>query len=208
MLRLYDFWESGNCYKVRLLLAQLGVPFERVELDILAGETRTPLPRQESQRTRAAGRVAGRTPARRVERDPLLPRRGHAATSRRRLRARADAAVDVLRAVQPRAVRRRRPLLALRRARRAQSRRAPGQDGARLRGVGGDGAAPRRHPWFGGARYGVADIALYAYTHVADEGGFELGRFPAVEAWLARVRAEPGHVRITDEVGVPVPPPA
>jgi glutathione S-transferase len=63
-------------------------------------------------------------------------------------------------------------------------------------------------PWFGGTQYGVADIALYAYTHVADEGGFEVGRFPAVQAWLARVRAEPGHVRITDEVGVPVPPPA
>ena len=42
MLRLYDHWESGNAYKVRLLLAQLGLPFERVELDILRGETRTP----------------------------------------------------------------------------------------------------------------------------------------------------------------------
>ncbi len=42
MLRLYDFWESGNAYKVRLLLAQLGVPFERVQLDIVSGETRTP----------------------------------------------------------------------------------------------------------------------------------------------------------------------
>lgn len=42
MLRLYDYWESGNCYKVRLLLSQLGQPFERVHLDILNGETRRP----------------------------------------------------------------------------------------------------------------------------------------------------------------------
>lgn len=41
MLRLYDYWESGNCYKVRLLLSQLHLPFERVHLDILKGETRT-----------------------------------------------------------------------------------------------------------------------------------------------------------------------
>jgi len=60
------------------------------------------------------------------------------------------------------------------------------------------------HAWFSGDRYGVADIALYAYTHVADEGGFELDRFGAVRTWLARVRAEPRHVRITDAVGVPV----
>ena len=42
----------------------------------------------------------------------------------------------------------------------------------------------------------IADIALYAYTHVADEGGFELGRFDAINAWLERVSAEPGHVTI------------
>lgn len=42
MLRLYDYWESGNAYKVRLLLHQLEVDFERVHLDILNGETRQP----------------------------------------------------------------------------------------------------------------------------------------------------------------------
>jgi len=45
-----------------------------------------------------------------------------------------------------------------------------------------------------GDRYSVADIALYAYTHVADEAGFELAAFPAVRAWLGRVRGRPGHV--------------
>jgi glutathione S-transferase len=46
---------------------------------------------------------------------------------------------------------------------------------------------------FFSGQYGIADIALYAYTHVADEGGFDLGAYPAVRAWLARVRAQPGY---------------
>ena len=43
----------------------------------------------------------------------------------------------------------------------------------------------------------IADIALYAYTHVAHEGGIDLVEFPAVQAWLERVRGQPGHVEIT-----------
>jgi glutathione S-transferase len=53
-----------------------------------------------------------------------------------------------------------------------------------------------REPFFVGGRYGIADIALYAYTHVAHEGGFHLERYPAVRAWLGRVAAQPGHVPI------------
>jgi glutathione S-transferase len=47
-----------------------------------------------------------------------------------------------------------------------------------------------------GERYSVADIALYAYTHVADEGDFDLERYPAIRAWVGRVAAQPGHVAI------------
>ena len=65
-----------------------------------------------------------------------------------------------------------------------------------------------KHPFFVGERYSVADIALYAYTHVAPEGGFELDRYPAIGRWLERVRSQPGHVRITDPVGTPVAWPA
>ncbi len=49
-------------------------------------------------------------------------------------------------------------------------------------------------PYFAGGSYSVADIALYAYTHCAADGGFELARYPAVSAWLGRVRAQPKHV--------------
>ena len=50
--------------------------------------------------------------------------------------------------------------------------------------------------WLVGEGMTLADIALYAYTHVADEGGFDLEPYPAVRAWLDRVAAEPGHVPI------------
>ena len=49
-------------------------------------------------------------------------------------------------------------------------------------------------PWFSGADYGIADIALFAYTDVADEGGFDLASYPAIRDWLARVRQTPGFV--------------
>jgi glutathione S-transferase len=54
-----------------------------------------------------------------------------------------------------------------------------------------------RSGFFVEERYTIADIALYAYTHVAHEGGFDLSRYPAIRAWLARVDAQPGHVPIT-----------
>jgi glutathione S-transferase len=52
------------------------------------------------------------------------------------------------------------------------------------------------HDFFVGGRYSIADISLYAYTHVAGEGGFDLGRYPAIRAWIDRVKAQPGHVAI------------
>lgn len=51
--------------------------------------------------------------------------------------------------------------------------------------------------FFVGDAYSIADIALYAYTHVAGEGGFDLEPFPSVRAWLARVAAQPGYCAIT-----------
>jgi glutathione S-transferase len=53
-----------------------------------------------------------------------------------------------------------------------------------------------RHDWFAGARYSIADIALYGYTHCADEGGFALAKYPAVQRWMARVAAQSGHIAL------------
>jgi glutathione S-transferase len=55
-----------------------------------------------------------------------------------------------------------------------------------------------RHDWFAGGRYSIADIALYGYTHRAEDGGFDLSAYPAVNAWLARVASQPGHISITE----------
>jgi glutathione S-transferase len=52
-------------------------------------------------------------------------------------------------------------------------------------------------PFFVDDRYGLADIALYGYTHVAHEGDFDLSRYPHIQAWLARVESQPGHVPMT-----------
>ncbi len=53
-------------------------------------------------------------------------------------------------------------------------------------------------PYLVGDQYSIADIALYAYTHVAHEGGFDLSPYPAVQAWLARVASHPRHVPMLD----------
>ena len=52
----------------------------------------------------------------------------------------------------------------------------------------------KKHDWFAGERYSIADIALYGYTHAADDGGFDLAAYPAVSAWLAHVAAQPRHI--------------
>jgi len=54
-----------------------------------------------------------------------------------------------------------------------------------------------RNPYFVAGQYTIADIALYAYTHVAEEGGFALAPYPAIRDWLARVAAQPRHIPIT-----------
>ncbi|WP_321346233.1 glutathione S-transferase family protein [Halopseudomonas oceani] len=61
------------------------------------------------------------------------------------------------------------------------------------------------HTFFVSERYSIADIALYAYTHVAGEGGFELSQYPAVVAWLQRVREQPRHITI-DHWSAATPP--
>jgi glutathione S-transferase len=56
----------------------------------------------------------------------------------------------------------------------------------------------QRTPFLVGDNFSIADIALYAYTHVAHEGGFDLAQFPAIQQWLARVKQQPGYVGMLD----------
>ena len=56
----------------------------------------------------------------------------------------------------------------------------------------------RMQDWFAGTHYSVADIALFGYTHCADEGGFDLAQYPAITRWIARIREQPGHIPLSE----------
>ena len=79
----------------------------------------------------------------------------------------------------------------------------PSDEEAAAKRRGGEAALRAMERWLSARdflvadRYTLADIALYAYTHVADEGGFDLEVYPAVRAWIERVAAQPGHIPIT-----------
>jgi glutathione S-transferase len=209
VLRLYDYFESGNAYKVRLLLTQLGIAFERVELDILKGETRSAafLAKNPNHRIPLLEWPDGRTLAESnailfhlAEGTPLLPEdrfeRGQALQWMFFEQYSHEPYVAVVRFWHF--------------SGQLESHRselaAKMERGYHALGVMEQHLLERA--FLVGERYSIADIALYAYTHVADEGGFELGRFPALGRWLARVRSQPGHIRITDPVGQPVAWPA
>jgi glutathione S-transferase len=198
MIRLYDYLESGNGYKVRLILTLLGIPFERIELDIVTGATRTP----EFLKINPNGRIPtvvlddGRVlaesdailwyfaegtrflPADRVERAQVLQWMFFEQYSHEPNIATVRFWVHIARD-------RERP--AETQQKRDQGVAALGVMETHLKG----------RTYFVGERYSIADIALYAYTHVAHEGGFDLAAYPAVRAWLGRVAAEPGHIPIT-----------
>jgi glutathione S-transferase len=211
-MRLYDFLSSGNGYKCRLLLHQLGIPFERVEMDLLAGETRTP--------AFLARNPTGRIPTLELDDGTCLAESGailwFLAEATGFLPADRLARAQVLQWMFFEQYSHE-PYIAVARAwlhgfgldddRRAQlpAKQAGGR--AALAVMEGH---LRTRPFFVADRYGIADIALYAYTHVAGEGGFDLAPHPSVRAWLARVASQPGHVPITHvcEPSCPVHPAA
>src|ERR1700687_1365780 len=198
MLRLYDYLPSGNGYKVRLLLTQLAIPFQRVELDILKGETRTPefLQKNPNGRIPLLELDTGEFPAGSnailfyfAEATPFLPADRFERT-------------QVLQWMFFEQYSHEPNIATLRfwlHSEMTPERRAQ-LDPKRKLGYAAldvmEGHLAQR-TFFVGDRYSIADIALYAYTHVADEGGFDLGRFSAVRAWLERVRAQPRHIPIT-----------
>jgi glutathione S-transferase len=199
MLTLYGNMDSGNAYKVRLALAHLEIPFERVELDTDNGETRTAeyLGKNPNGKVPAlevgGGEVLCESDAilfYLADGTPLLP-------DDKLARARVlqwmffeqyshEPYIAVSRHVLKH--------LELNEERRAlvESKRDPG---CRALGVMEGHLVDR--DYFVSGRFTIADIALYAYTHVADEGGFDLSKFPAIGAWLDRVAGEPGHIPIT-----------
>ena len=198
-MRLYDCLESGNGYKCRLLLALLGIPFERIEFDVMMGETRTPefleinpngripvLEFDDGQRLSESGAILFYL----AEGTPFLP-------DERLARAEVlqwmffeqyshEPYVAVARFWLH--------LLEMTEERRKALPEKHERGHAALGVMEGHLA---EHDYFAAGRYTIADMALYAYTHVAHEGGFDLTGYPAIGAWLGRVAAQPGHIPIT-----------
>ncbi len=194
MLRLYDSTISGNSYKVRLMLAHLGFEYEKVPVDVLSRERPAP--------------VLEHNPSRRV---PLLQ------LDDGRFLPESNAILCYLAEGTPWL-----PDDRYERARTLQwlffeqNQHEPniaaarfivrflGKDHPRAAALpllmkGGNAALASMDRYLGnasffvGARATVADLSLYAYTHAADEGQFDLAPYPNVQAWLGRVAALPGH---------------
>jgi len=195
---LYENPVSGNCYKVRLLLARLGLPYERRTLDVVDRSDRPEVLGGLNPSLRIPtlvlddGRSLGESGAilwflgdgtRFVPNDPYE----RAQVLQWMFFEQYD----------------HEPNIAVARFWLAYSGR-PEEARDKLEGwhEGGNRALAAmelhldRRDWFVGETLTLADIALYAYTHAADEGGFDLERYPRVRAWLERVAAEPGHVPI------------
>lgn len=197
---LYDYLDSGNGYKIRLLLAQLGRDYRWVELDILRGDTRTAdfLVKNPNGRIPTLQLDDGRCLA---ESNAIL---WYLADDTPYLPAGKLERAQVLQwmffeqyshepyVATPRYILKHLPEDSPRRAelpkRLEQGRAALGVMEGHLAG----------RQFFVGERYSIADIALYAYTHVAHEGQLNLGPCPAVRAWINRVASQPRHVPLTD----------
>jgi glutathione S-transferase len=195
---LYDSPVSGNCYKVRLLLAQLGLPVERRELSVFDRSDRPDV-------------LGGLNPALRVP--TLVFDDGRVLAESNAIIAYFAEGTDYL--PQDRFERAQvlqwlffeqydhEPNIAVARFWELADIHPPAAElEAKRRGGERALSAMERHldgrEFLVGDGYTIADIALYAYTHVAPEGGFTLEPYPAVRAWLARVAAQPGHIAITD----------
>jgi len=194
-MKLYDYGASCNCYKVRLLLSQLGIVYERVPVDIFDGGTLTEeFGRMNPARTTPVletddGRFLQESGAILVylaEGTPLLPddRFDRAQVLRWLIYEQTDVIPTIgglrfrllagrLEASDPRAVRRR-------------------EGGLEVLKLLDDHLSSRDH--FAGARYSIADIAVYGYTHRAHEAGIELEPFTNVRAWFERVESQPGYI--------------
>jgi glutathione S-transferase len=200
MLRLYDSRLSGNAWKVRILLTQLGIPFERVTLNLAKGVAAEPAFRAKSRFARVPvleledGRTIVESAAIMLylaQGSPYLPDDPY-------LRAEVISwlffeQADLLRA------------LALPRfyhmrgiADQMSNRIADFQEGA-YSALGKLSDWLATHDWLVDNCYTIADIAMFGYVSLAPEGGYDMQRFPAIAAWLARVKAQPGWVPLVEE---------
>lgn len=196
MITVYGDMQSGNCYKVALLLSQIGVAHDWKPIDVTAGDTRT--------EKFLALNPAGQIPVVVLDNGEILTQ------SNAILNYFADG-TDLMPATALARARvhewqfyeqyNHEPTIAVRRyiqkfigmpaARKAEydSKEAGGYKALQVMEN-----RLSQHEFLVGQSYTVADVSLYAYTHVADEGGFDLAAYPGIRKWLARVVQQPGHI--------------
>ena len=199
MLKVYDFTGSGNGYKVRLVLAPLGLSYRLIERDILKGETRTP--------EFLARNPNGRIPTLQLEDGSHMFESGaiiwYLAEGTQLAPKDREARGETLQWMFFEQYSHEPNIAVARFWKHYLPKLSPLQEMDLPNRMKGGYAALdvmekhlAKNSFFVDGRYGLADIALYAYTHVADEGGFDLARFPAITAWLERVQAQPGYARM------------
>ncbi len=194
-LKLYDYAASANCFKVRLLLAQLGTSYERVPVDIFAGETLTDEygvlnpARTTPVLQLPDGRVVLESAAMLVylaDGSALWP--DDAFERAEVIRWLVYEQAEII------------PATGGLRFRLATGRLVPGDPDAQRRRQAGEEvlALLDRHlesrRFLVADRYSIADIAVFGYVHVADEAGYDMAAYPHVSAWLQRVRSQPGYM--------------
>jgi glutathione S-transferase len=193
---LYDSAVSGNCYKVRLLLAQLGLPYERRAVDVVDRSNRRELLGELNPGLRVPtlvlddGRPLGESGAilwYLGDRTAVVPDDPYARAQVLQWMFFEQYSHE--------------PYVAVSRFWLTHGIEVDAAQLAERQRVGYlaldamEGHLASRE-FLVGERYSIADIALYAYTHVAGEGGFDLGGYPAIRAWLGRVAAQPAHITI------------
>lgn len=203
MLTLYGFLRSGNVYKVRLLLAQPGVPYRRVDVSQLTGDTSRP-------EFRAINPI-GKLPTLVFEDGRMLSESGailhYLAAGPWLWAANRWQQAQVLRWMFFEQYSHE-PAIAVNRFLRVYTGpddRTSQIEANHRRGMHALSvmdAHLAQNDWFGAADYSIADIALYAYTHVAPEGDFDLAAFDNIGRWLERVRNQPAHILLMQETSV------
>ena len=194
-LRLHDYAASGNCYKVRLLLAQLGLEYERVPVDIFGGDTLT-------------DEYAKLNPQRQT---PVLERDGaepltesgailiHLAEGTEYLPEDPNARAQALRWLFFEQTEVIQGIAGLRFRLVTQRIRPDGREAQWRRSVGHAALTVLndrlgKNTYLAGDTYSIADISLFAYVHVANEAGFELDGYARVQEWMQRVRGTRGYM--------------
>jgi glutathione S-transferase len=197
-MKLYDYLPSGNGFKVRLLLSWLGQDYEFIPKNIIAGETQTP--------EFLALNPSGQIPLLELDDGRVLAESNailfYLALGSDYLPPDAFTQGEILRWMFFEQYKHE-PTIAVARFIRIY---APKERKDELPSLMKKGAAAldimeahlRENDYFVGDRLSIADISLYAYTHVADEGGFDLKPYKAIRAWMKRVKSNPGYIKITD----------